>query len=188
MIPASVLLENSLNVFYVRCDQEGAIVYSNELFENFASHISPTNIEHFVSTGVDEEKVNAAMSRAELSSPFPVSVQCRLTQKNGAKRWSTWEVAFGQGLFHFVGIQLFDVVSITAHEYEEQKNILEKIAWIQSHKVRKPLANILALTDLIKKNANEEDKLIIKMLSDSSNELDQVVKEIVELSTRAAIK
>jgi light-regulated signal transduction histidine kinase (bacteriophytochrome) len=78
-------------------------------------------------------------------------------------------------------------VSITAYEYEEQKNILEKIAWIQSHKVRKPLANILALTDLIKKNANEEDKLIIKMLSDSSNELDQVVKEIVELSTRVAI-
>jgi signal transduction histidine kinase len=85
-----------------------------------------------------------------------------------------------------IGIQLFDVVSITAQEYEEQQRLLEKISWVQSHKVRKPLANILALSELISKNANDEDKLIIKMLYDSSKELDEVVKEIVELSSKSS--
>ena len=182
MIPASVLLENSLNVFYVKCDLEGDIVYTNELFSTFASHISPSSVYHFVSTDVDQEKMKSAMTKSKQTSPFPVSFQCRITQKNGAKRWSTWEVAHGRDTYHLIGIQLFDVISITAHEYEEQQRLLERIAWVQSHKVRKPLANIIALSDLISKNANDEDKMIIKMLRDSSNELDEVIKEIVELS------
>jgi light-regulated signal transduction histidine kinase (bacteriophytochrome) len=186
MIPASVLLENSLNLFYVRCDNEGKIEYTNELFSSFASHIQPENIEHFITHTQDQEEKDKAMKKAVDSSPFPVSFQCRLNQKNGAKRWSTWEIAHGKGVYHMIGIQLFDVVSITAQEYEEQQRLLEKISWVQSHKVRKPLANILALSELISKNANDEDKLIIKMLYDSSKELDEVVKEIVELSSKSS--
>jgi len=185
MIPASVLLENSLNLFYVRCDNEGEIEYTNQLFSTYASHIQPKNIDHFITNTDDQEEKAKAMKRAVDSSPFPSSFQCRLNQKNGAKRWSTWEVAYGRNNYHMIGIQLFDVVSITAQEYEEQQRLLEKISWVQSHKVRKPLANILALSELISKNANDEDKMIIKMLTDSSKELDEVVKEIVELSTKS---
>lgn len=183
MIPASVLLENSLNVFYVRCSQEGDILYANELFNSYASHISPTHIKHFIVNETDMETAKKAMAKAERDSPFPSSFQCRLVQKNGAKRWSTWEVASGDGIYHLIGIQLFDVVSITAHEYEEQQRLLERISWIQSHKVRKPLANILGLSDLISKNANEEDKIVIKMLNDSAKELDAIIKEITDLSS-----
>lgn len=182
MVPASVLLENSLNLFYVRCNDEGEIGYTNELFSSFASHIQPENVNNFVTHTQDQEEMGKSMNRAMELSPFPVSFQCRLNQKNGAKRWSTWEIAYGKGVFHMIGIQLFDVVSITAQEYEEQQRLLERISWVQSHKVRKPLANILALSDLLSKNANAEDKMILKMLTDSSKELDEVVREIVELS------
>lgn len=182
MVPPSVLLHNSLNVFYIKASEELNIEYSNELFKSYASHIQPKKLEHFIFDDSDMALAKKAMAMAVRSSPFPTSFQCRITQKNGAKRWCTWEIAYGNGQYHLFGIQLFDVVSITAHEYEEQQRLLEKIAWIQSHKVRKPLANILGLVDLIDKNSfSEDDKGIIEMLKMSSNELDDVVREITEI-------
>ena len=183
MIPGNVILENSLHVFYVCCNKEGDITYSNELFNTFASHISPTNVEHFITIQEDMELLKKSMGRAVDGSPFPFSFQCRLLHKNGAKRWSTWEVAFGKDTFHLVGIQLFDVVSISSHEYEQQKRVLENIAWIQSHKVRKPLANIIALSELMAKSKDySSEKLeVLSMLRTSSQELDGVIREIVDL-------
>lgn len=183
MVPASVLLENSLNIFYIRTSSSGDIIYANELFNSFASHIEPKSIKHIIYDTNDYETATKAMAKAVRSSPFPSSFQCRLAQKNGAKRWCTWEVAYGNDQYHFLGIQLFDVVSINAHEYEQQQRLLEKIVWIQSHKVRKPLANIIGLIDLIEKNSAEynEDKDIINMLKDSSIELDKVIREITDL-------
>jgi hypothetical protein len=183
MIPANVILENSLHAFYLCSSDEGEITYSNELFNDFASHISPTNIEHFITIDNDKDLMKKAMDKAVERSPFPSSFQCRLKQKNGASRWSTWEVAFGLGTFHFMGIQLFDVVSISSHEYDTQRRVLENIAWIQSHKVRKPLANIIALSELIAKTPGiDKDKLeVISMLKTSSEELDDVIREITTL-------
>lgn len=181
MIPPSVLLENSLNIFYLKISENGNIQYANELFNSYASHIQPTNLSHVIYDSEDMSLAKKAMAKSVRSSPFPSSFQCRLTQKNGAKRWCTWEVAYGNNQYHLFGIQLFDVVSITAHEYEEQQRLLEKIVWIQSHKVRKPLANILGLTDLIDKQSQGEEKDIINMLKESAKELDVVVKEITEM-------
>lgn len=181
MIPPSVLLENSLNIFYVKASEDWSIDYSNELFNSYASHIQPKKLEHFIYDEEDKLSAKKAMHKAIGSSPFPTSFQCRITQKNGAKRWCTWEVAYGNGQYHLFGIQLFDVVSITAHEYEEQQRLLEKIAWIQSHKVRKPLANIIGLIDLMNKNADNESRDIITMLKSSSAELDEVIREITDI-------
>ena len=48
--------------------------------------------------------------------------------------------------------------------------------------MRKPLANILGLVDLIDKNSfNEDDKGMLDMLKMSSQELDDVVREITEI-------
>lgn len=183
MIPANVILENSLNVMYLCCDGSGDITYSNELFNSFASHIQPSNMEHVIHMSEDMDKCKKSMAKSVDNSPFPYSFQCRLRHKNGANRWSTWEVAFGKGVYHFIGLQLFDVVSISSHEYEEQKRVLENIAWIQSHRVRKPLANIIALSELMAKTSTmDEDKLeVVAMLRTSSDELDAVIREITDL-------
>ena len=92
-------------------------------------------------------------------------------------------MAYGKETFHLVGIQLFDVVSISSHEYEMQKRVLENIAWIQSHKVRKPLANIIALSELMAKSKDySSEKLeVLTMLKTSADELDDVIREIVDL-------
>ena len=65
--------------------------------------------------------------------------------------------------------------------YEQQlisrNEQLEEIAWINSHEVRRPLSNILALTRLIKEYPNPSDELstFIEHLYNSSQELDDAV-------------
>lgn len=67
---------------------------------------------------------------------------------------------------------------------EKQNEVLKEITWIQSHVVRTPLSRLMAITNLLKENDNteEEKKFLIKNIIVSSNELDEVIKEIVTKS------
>jgi PAS domain-containing protein len=54
---------------------------------------------------------------------------------------------------------------------------LKEIAWHQSHKVRKPLTNILGLIDLLKESGGNTE--VIDMLESSAKELDEMIKQVV---------
>lgn len=59
---------------------------------------------------------------------------------------------------------------------------LKEIIWVQSHKVRAPLANILALTDILKTEkglTGNSKKEFLTALEESAIQLDIVIKEIV---------
>lgn len=63
---------------------------------------------------------------------------------------------------------------------KKSEKSLREIAWHQSHQVRKPLSNILALVDLLADGKNKEEQHnIIAMLKSSALELDDVVKKVV---------
>ncbi|MFD2434651.1 PAS domain-containing protein [Mesonia maritima] len=68
-------------------------------------------------------------------------------------------------------------------EITKQNEILKEIAWIQSHKVRAPLAKILSLTEILThndyKDSNLTEKELYSFIAESAYELDQVIKEIV---------
>ncbi|MGN6569166.1 MAG: PAS domain S-box protein, partial [Flavipsychrobacter sp.] len=65
---------------------------------------------------------------------------------------------------------------------ESQNKVLRDIAWIQSHKVRGPVANILGLAQLFNYNnpADPINKEILDGLRVSTNELDEIIKEVVD--------
>lgn len=67
---------------------------------------------------------------------------------------------------------------------EKQNKVLKEITWIQSHVVRTPLSRLMAITNLLKENDNteEEKTFLIDNIIVSSNELDEVIKEIVTKS------
>lgn len=66
---------------------------------------------------------------------------------------------------------------------KKHEQVLSDIAFIQSHVVRAPLARILGLVKLIdKKNLSKENKKVIKYIEQSSDELDAVIKKIVDKS------
>jgi PAS domain S-box-containing protein len=63
---------------------------------------------------------------------------------------------------------------------QKQNEKLKEIAFMQSHVIRLPLTNIMALTDLIEKDHKETiDKDLLKSLTRSSNELDRMIRKIV---------
>lgn len=53
---------------------------------------------------------------------------------------------------------------------------LEEIGFIQSHVVRKPLANILGLVEMLKVDGHNDE--ILDLLFSSAQDLDKIVKEI----------
>jgi len=57
-----------------------------------------------------------------------------------------------------------------------------RIAMNQSHMIRKPLANIMGLADLLKEeNSKEESTAILALLLESAEELDQMIKKLNEV-------
>lgn len=62
---------------------------------------------------------------------------------------------------------------------EQQNHDLKEIAWIQSHMVRAPLANIMSLTDFLIRYPEEDAKETLKFLSDSSQKLNGAIKSII---------
>ena len=65
---------------------------------------------------------------------------------------------------------------------EQQNDRLRDISWMQSHHVRAPLARILGLTSLLAVNSNsrEETTEFLQHLTNSSIELDEIIREIVK--------
>lgn len=67
------------------------------------------------------------------------------------------------------------------HQIEDQNKRLREIAWIQSHRVRAPLASILGLVQLCELNDSPNSE-IIPMLKRAAEDLDQVIMEITGLT------
>lgn len=69
-------------------------------------------------------------------------------------------------------------------QLEEQNARLKKIAWLNSHEIRRPLCNITGLIPLIKASAgNTEDlKHLLALLEKASTELDETISKINETS------
>jgi PAS domain S-box-containing protein len=68
------------------------------------------------------------------------------------------------------------------NQIRDQVKKLQEVAWIQSHQLRKPLANIMGLLNLLKsenKSIDQQQELF-KLMHISCNELDTVVKSIVD--------
>lgn len=67
------------------------------------------------------------------------------------------------------------------NKIEEQNEKLKKIAWMQSHEIRKPVANIIGLLNLcdVAKMDLQQNELLA-YLKDSANELDAIIKDIIE--------
>ncbi|MNL34209.1 hypothetical protein D3C87_1561720 [compost metagenome] len=62
---------------------------------------------------------------------------------------------------------------------EEQNRKLMEIAWLQSHAVRAPLTKIMSLVDLLQHSCkDEETKILLSYLSESSGQLDEVITSI----------
>lgn len=74
------------------------------------------------------------------------------------------------------------------NELEKQNAALKEIAWMQSHEVRKPLANIMGLISAIDGDIvdNPELKDILIHIKSESKELDGIIRKIVDQTLEGA--
>jgi light-regulated signal transduction histidine kinase (bacteriophytochrome) len=82
-----------------------------------------------------------------------------------------------------VNCYLRDISRLQEHveQIEKQNDKLRKIAWIHSHKVRRPVASILGLAQLCQLDLTA-DREIISMLMEATKQLDERICEITALA------
>ena len=71
------------------------------------------------------------------------------------------------------------LLKLQVEETEEKNKSLSKIAFIQSHEVRHPLATIMGLVNLAKENYMDIDTEWIRMVEEATNSLDNKIFSIV---------
>ncbi|GAB2691961.1 hypothetical protein GCM10027037_14120 [Mucilaginibacter koreensis] len=74
-----------------------------------------------------------------------------------------------------------DVTESKTHEQHilQQNEALRKIAYVQSHEFRKPVASILGLLNVMKTIGQAEHEACLQMIEQSANELDSTIKHII---------
>lgn len=71
-------------------------------------------------------------------------------------------------------------LEVAKTEIEEKKSILEQIGWEQSHVIRRPVANIIGLVNILNKmDLDQNMSNICEMLTDSADQLDKAINSIV---------
>ncbi len=133
----------------------------------------------------DKERV-ADIIRESNSSGKNVNFHYRIIRRDGSVRhiYSYRQIEFnsqGQpsGAFVVAHDITDEIAQIARLEFQDKQ--LTEIAWLQSHIVRAPLANILGLCQMVDYELlNKETSDIFKFIFESSEKLDQVICEIVE--------
>jgi nitrogen-specific signal transduction histidine kinase len=144
------------------------------LGKHFSTTLHPDDIE------ICEE---AGMASFSLPGQL-VPVTLRKHNGHGGYVTTQWEMQAllnenGQpdGIF-CIGYNITEFVD-TRNQLDTAQNHLNEIGFMQSHLIRKPLANILGLTEMIRQEtADERLTPICEMLTNSANELDYVLKRI----------
>ncbi len=181
------ILESSIDLFYVITDKDGNIVTTNDLFREYSSHIKPGNILDIAAQDSDRDELLAAIRKAQTKSPDPIRAYAKTKQKISSERFNMWNVYAIVDMLHFIGIQLVDVTSISSHEYERQKMLLEEFRFTLSHELRQPLTSIGGLVKMINEHTwatDQERDGVMKMLEDSVEKLDNVIRLLVKKATR----
>ncbi|MBL0054225.1 MAG: PAS domain-containing protein [Bacteroidetes bacterium] len=124
------------------------------------------------------------------------SVQKRMLCKDGSYKWI---LAKGRIVTYdekgkpkrFIGVHIdVDEVYNTRQELKNKNLQLEKIAFINAHKIRKPMANIQGLTSIMKDKLVDENELnnYLTMLLESINELNEQTNALNNTINKEEIK
>ena len=194
------LLHNSGYFYVIMVNMEGRYSYVNVHYDSVFSklHGSILNKPYEITMHPDDTNICKEVSRKCFAHPneaFPATI--RKHDGKGGYIITQWEyramfdeqnnpagvLCIGYDITQFV-VQQNDL-SNARSTIEKREIALKEIAFIQSHLVRMPLTNILALTDiLLKSNVDNDIKNVVLMLNESATQLDNRIRSIVETANR----
>ncbi|MFC4213027.1 PAS domain S-box protein [Pedobacter lithocola] len=135
----------------------------------------------------DLYKLDAALKETRMTDCSAFQGTFRHRRKNG----EIMHVDIQSNIIVFKGRKAKIIVSTDITERLQQfqaiqlrNDRLREIAWIQSHKVRAPLAKIMGLVNLLtmKPSVSAETLRLITYIDQSANELDEVIMEVTKKS------
>ena len=144
-------------------------------YDNWLSFIHPE----------DKERVEEIIQESN-SSGKNINFHYRIIRSDGSVRhiYSYRQIEFNsQGQPSGAFVVAHDITDEIAQiaRLELQDKQLTEIAWLQSHIVRAPLANILGLCQLVDHDTLDPDTSeLFSFIYESSGKLDQVIREIVD--------
>lgn len=187
------LYHNSTFFYMISLDLKGLYNYVNKNYNNkFGEGENLIGRTIFETVHPDDLKVCEEVGIKCMESPglfFPLNIR-KLVSAGGFVK-TQWEsvliIENGEptGIFS-IGFDVTDYEFVKGQvnqinkDLEDKSEKLKVIAYEQSHNVRAPLANILGLVNIIKSfSLKPEDKNVVEMLEESSKQLDDIIKGIV---------
>lgn len=175
---------NKINNIVIIVGENGLIQWVNKAFCDFTGYSfsevvgsSPEAILHGPLTNTDTVK---QLGEAVVKKQF---CSCELInyKKTGEPYWSQLNISpiyDEDGVFQFF-ISVETVITEKKEREEKiihQHSVLQEIAWLNSHELRRPLCSVIALVDLLKGAATAEERAeYLQLLEQTANELDQLV-------------
>ncbi len=145
------------------------------------------------------QEVNFLLPYSGQTSKSRVSVEIpdgawtiHIMPKNPVRFMDNWALLLFGGLCAamtaYLIVHLLNEPGRLNHQIAKKTAHLKEIAWMQSHQVRAPLARIMALSALLNPESfdPEQDKELVAELKKSSEELDDIIRDIVKRTENQA--
>lgn len=182
------ILENAAAPILV-LDKTGQVVLMNSALESLLDR----NFEEIFNTPASShlEGFEELLDRVRIKPDAPVQFgddhPVRVQTGTGVQRFAAGSIsAFfteGEPFYLVVLLDITKRVLFESH-IRMQNNRLKDIAYEQAHGVRRPLANILGLVDLLKDSPTDTE--LLQALDDESKALDLIVKTVIEKTVNPA--
>lgn len=189
------LLEHSNFYYIITTNMEGKYTYVNAHYANSFSVYNKfiVGLPFEITMHPDDVKVCEEVSLQCFANPgqlFPATIR-KHNGKGGfvITQWEFKAIFDDNGKPKGIFCLGYDITKYAdeqqqlkdaEYEIEKRKDILKEIAFQHSHLVRAPLSNILGLTDILTKmDIDTNIKNICQMILESSNQLDDIIKDVV---------
>lgn len=190
------LLENSTFYYIVTVAMDSNYSYVNPNYGNSFAYINGNMVgkPYYITMHPDDRKVCEETGAKCFQFPdksFPATI--RKHDGKGGYIVTQWEyrAMFSEngepeGIFCLgYDITEFAVANqqlkVAQLEVEQKQSLLEQIGWEQSHVIRRPLANIIGLINVLNKMELDQNTAnIFTMLAASASQLDEAITSIVK--------
>lgn len=189
------LLHNSSLYYLISVDMNSTYSYANNRYQAAFNDLHGNLVGQHYSVTMHPDDLEICQRVSEQCFRFPERIFPAIIRKHdgrGGYIITQWEYkamfnanhepsgifCMGNDITEFMKATI-DLEN-TKESLNDAKLTLSQIAYIQSHIVRKPIANIVGLTGILDSMEVSADvKAIIGMMKDSAKELDKVIQTIV---------
>lgn len=176
-----------VNNMIIVTDENNHIIWINKAVEDQTGFkldeiAGKSPADFFIGPETDMNVLNSIIQRKKALEFFVTDIGCYT--KHGDRFWVYGEFTplFDDNHNHTGYIAVYNDITWRKQKEDEitrQNDKLKKVAWLSSHEIRRPLANILGLVNLMKTTTNMEEKIkILENINCSAKELDEMVHEI----------